>query len=71
MLCQRTDDYRKWVKTYARNHKIPIEWAEKGLRKRTMSCSRCVRWRSGAYGQDYADFCSRRRDQYRFILSET
>jgi hypothetical protein len=33
VLSQRTDDYRNWVEAYARNHKIPIEWAEKGLRK--------------------------------------
>jgi hypothetical protein len=33
VLSQRTDDYRNWVAAYARNHKIPIEWAEKGLRK--------------------------------------
>ena len=33
VLSQRTNDYRDWVEAYARNHKIPIEWAEKGLRK--------------------------------------
>jgi hypothetical protein len=33
VLNQRTDDYRNWVEAYARNHKIPVEWAEKGLRK--------------------------------------
>lgn len=33
ILSQRTDDYRNWVEAFARNHKIPIEWAEKGLRK--------------------------------------
>ena len=33
VLSQRTDDYRNWVEAYARNHKTPIEWAEKGLRK--------------------------------------
>jgi hypothetical protein len=33
VLRQRTDDYRNWVEAYARNHKIPIEWPEKGLRK--------------------------------------
>jgi hypothetical protein len=32
-LSQRTDDYRNWVEAFARNHKIPMEWAEKGLRK--------------------------------------
>ncbi len=33
ILSQRTNDYRAWVEAYARNHRIPIEWAEKGLRK--------------------------------------
>ncbi len=33
MLSQRTNDYRDWVEAYARNHKIPMEWAEKGTRK--------------------------------------
>jgi hypothetical protein len=33
VLRQRTDDYRGWVEAYARNHKIPTEWAEKGVRK--------------------------------------
>src|SRR4030088_1581845 len=32
-LSQRTNDYRDWVEAYARNHKIPMEWAEKGTRK--------------------------------------
>jgi hypothetical protein len=33
ILSQRTDDYLGWVEAYARNHKIPMEWAEKGRRK--------------------------------------
>ena len=33
VLSQRTKDYQNWVEAFARNHKIPIEWAEKGLRK--------------------------------------
>ena len=32
-LSQRTNDYQRWVEAYARNHSIPIEWAEKGVRK--------------------------------------
>jgi hypothetical protein len=32
-LSRRTNDYRDWVEAYARNHQIPIEWAEKGVRK--------------------------------------
>src|SRR5258708_14810535 len=30
---KRTDDYRNWVDAFARNHRLPIEWAEKGVRK--------------------------------------
>ena len=33
VLSQRTNDYRNWVEAYAGNHRIPIEWADKGLRK--------------------------------------
>jgi len=33
VLSQRTSDYRDWVEAYARNHHLPIEWAEKGVRK--------------------------------------
>ena len=33
VLSQRTNDYQRWVEVYARNHSIPIEWAEKGVRK--------------------------------------
>jgi hypothetical protein len=33
VLSQRTHDYQGWVEAYAGNHKIPIEWAEKGVRK--------------------------------------
>jgi len=33
VLSQRTKDYQSWVEAYAGNHKLPIEWAEKGVRK--------------------------------------
>jgi len=33
VLRQRTNDYQNWVEAFARNHKLPIEWAEKGVRK--------------------------------------
>jgi hypothetical protein len=33
VLSRRTNDYRDWVEAFARNHRIPIEWAEKGVRK--------------------------------------
>src|SRR6202171_3793448 len=33
VLSQRTNDYRNWVEAFARDHKVPIEWAGKGVRK--------------------------------------
>lgn len=33
VLARRTVDYQRWVESYARNHGIPIEWAEKDVRK--------------------------------------
>ena len=33
ILNQRTADYQNWVDAFARNHRVPIEWAEKGVRK--------------------------------------
>ncbi len=33
VLSQRTEVYRNWVEAYAGNHKLPVEWAEKGVRK--------------------------------------
>jgi hypothetical protein len=33
VLRQRTADYQAWVDAFARNHRLPIEWAEKGVRK--------------------------------------
>src|SRR5271165_4651805 len=33
LLGRRTDDYQNWVDAFARNHGIPIQWAEKGVRK--------------------------------------
>jgi len=33
VLSRRTNDYQGWVEAFARNHGIPIAWAEKGVRK--------------------------------------
>jgi hypothetical protein len=33
VLSQRSNDYQRWVEAFASNHKIPIEWAGKGVRK--------------------------------------
>jgi hypothetical protein len=32
-LRQRTNDYHRWVEAFAKRRKIPLEWAEKGVRK--------------------------------------
>jgi hypothetical protein len=51
VLSQRTDDYRSWVEAYARNHRIPMEWAEKGLRKEDHVLPALRRMeKRGAYG---------------------
>jgi len=51
VLSQRTADYRDWVEAYARNHHIPIEWAEKGVRKEDYVSPRLHRLvRKNAYG---------------------
>lgn len=51
VLRQRTDDYRDWVEAYARNHTIPMEWAEKGLRKEDYVLPALRRMeKRGAYG---------------------
>ena len=33
VLSRRTEDYRNWVGAYADNHRTPMEWAEKDVRK--------------------------------------
>lgn len=33
VLAQRTRDYQSWVEAFARNHKIPMQWAPKDVRK--------------------------------------
>jgi hypothetical protein len=33
VLSRRTNDYQAWVESYARNHHLPIQWADKGVRK--------------------------------------
>jgi len=32
-LRQRTGEYNQWVQAYARNHHLPLEWAQKRVRK--------------------------------------
>jgi hypothetical protein len=51
VLCGRTADYQNWVEAFARNHGLPIEWAEKGVRKEDLVLPRLRRMtRSDRYG---------------------
>jgi hypothetical protein len=50
-LRQRTNDYQSWVEAFARNHRIPAQWPEKGMRREDY----VLRWRrrmerKNAYG---------------------
>jgi len=31
-LAQRTQEYQRWVEAFARNHRIPLQWPEKGIK---------------------------------------
>jgi hypothetical protein len=33
VLAQRTTDYKHWVETFARDQRVPIAWAESGIKK--------------------------------------
>ena len=33
VLRKRTDEYNRWVEAFARKRKIPVKWAERGVRK--------------------------------------
>jgi hypothetical protein len=33
VLSKRTEEYKAWVEAFARNHRIPVEWAQKAVRK--------------------------------------
>jgi hypothetical protein len=44
VLSKRTNEYQSWVEAYARNHKLPIEWAGKAFAKRTTCCPPCAEW---------------------------
>src|SRR6188508_2705849 len=51
VFSQRTTDYQNWVEAFARNHKIALEWAQKGVRKEDHVLPWLRRMRKkGAYG---------------------
>src|SRR6516225_2715535 len=43
-LSRRTDAYQSWVEAFARNHRTPIRWAEKGCARRALFCPGCAEW---------------------------
>jgi hypothetical protein len=40
LLRQRSQDYQVWVERFAHNHKVPLVWAEKHVRKEQLVASR-------------------------------
>ena len=51
VFSQRTNDYQNWVEAFARNHNIPLQWAQKGVRKEDHVLPWLRRMRKkGAYG---------------------
>src|SRR5262249_27321266 len=70
VLSQRTADYQAWVEAFARNHRLPIEWAEKGVRKEDHVLPwqrRMARQRRLLYLQEHGAGCelSRQRAEIR------
>jgi hypothetical protein len=51
LLAQRTRDYQKWVENYACKNRIPIQWAEKDVRKKDWLKPSCqARQKAGQFG---------------------
>jgi hypothetical protein len=52
-LAQRTQDYQHWVEAFARNHRLPIRWPEKGVKNEDLVRPACLsmerRQRFGVY----------------------
>src|SRR3954469_9849150 len=44
VLGQRANDYQKWVEAFARNHRIPMEWAGKVFARKITFCPPCDGW---------------------------
>jgi len=54
LLRQRTRDYQQWVRRYAANHRLPMEWPAKGTRKEDLVKPRQNRrLNAGEYGVYY------------------
>src|SRR5450755_1978455 len=65
VISQRTNDYQSWVEAFARNHRIPIEWAGKGVRKEdyVLSALRRMEKRTAFGNQTFALTCEGRTVQ--------
>ena len=52
-LAKRTQEYQKWVEAFARNHRIPLQWPEKGIKNEDLVRPYCLsmerRRRFGVY----------------------
>ena len=54
LVRQRSQDYKTWVERFARNHQVPLEWAQKGVRNEDMVASRQHRrLQAGQFGVYY------------------
>ena len=54
LLRQRSQDYQTWVEQFALNHKLPLLWAQKGVRKEQLVASRQQRrLQEGTFGVYY------------------
>jgi hypothetical protein len=43
VLSQRTEEYQRWVEAFARNHRIPIQWHHKDMKKKGLKQEDYVR----------------------------
>jgi hypothetical protein len=51
---QRSQDYKAWVEQFARNHQVPLEWAQKDVRNEDLVASRQHRrLQAGQFGVYY------------------
>jgi len=54
LLGRRSQEYHTWVERFARNHKVPLVWAEKHVRKEDLVASRQQRrLQTGRFGVYY------------------
>ncbi len=54
LVRQRSQDYKTWVEHFARNHQVPLEWAQKDMRNEEVVASRQQRrLQAGQFGLYY------------------